>query len=124
MSREREPVNLEALLELERLAERRLTGEPVARLLGEKPFWGFAIALNAATLVPRPETEMLVAQGLAMMRGKPVQRILDLGTGSGAIPIALLNELPQAAAMATDISAEALADGARRTPTRTASPTA
>ena len=58
--------------------------------------------------MPRPETEMLVAQGLAMMQGKPVQRILDLGTGSGAIPIALLNELPQAAAMATDISAEAL----------------
>lgn len=108
MSREREPVDLGGLLELERFAERRLAGEPVARLLGEKPFWGFPMTLNAATLVPRPETEMLVAQGLVLVHGKPAQRILDLGTGSGAIAIALLNELPQAAAMATDISQAAL----------------
>jgi release factor glutamine methyltransferase len=108
MSREREPVDLGALLELEKFAERRLAGEPVARLLGVKPFWGFPMVLNAATLVPRPETEMLVAQGLVMVHGKPAQRILDLGTGSGAIAIALLNELPQAAAMATDISQAAL----------------
>ncbi len=90
---------------------RRAAGEPVARILGETEFWGLPIRLNAATLVPRPDTETLVAAALqeARRRDSPDLAICDLGTGSGAIAVALLNELPRARVVATDISAQALA---------------
>ena len=88
---------------------RRLAGEPVARILGETEFWGLQIKLNAATLVPRPDTETLVEAVLREAgRRTPEITICDLGTGSGAIAIALLSELPRARAVATDISEEAL----------------
>jgi release factor glutamine methyltransferase len=95
-----------------RSAERRLTGEPVARILGVKEFWGLAFKLNAATLVPRPETETLVEAALAALvrRRAPADalKIADLGAGCGALLLALLCELPQARGVGTDVSEPAL----------------
>lgn len=95
------------------LARRRLGREPVARILGAKEFWGLALSLNAATLVPRPESETVVEAALAAVdrdgpRSRPL-RIADLGTGSGALLLALLTELPKATGVGTDVSADALA---------------
>lgn len=90
--------------------KRRLAGEPVARILGEKEFWGLSLQVGPATLVPRPDTETLVEIVLADVRGRSLRRptICDLGTGSGAILIALLTELPDAHGVATDICPAAL----------------
>src|SRR5262245_33728980 len=97
---------------LEDFARRRLAGEPVARILGQKEFWGLPLQLSAATLVPRPDTETVVELALALLRAggnldRPL-RIADLGTGSGAILLALLSELPAAQGFGTDISQQAL----------------
>ncbi len=90
--------------------KRRSAGEPVARILGYAEFWGLDFKLNAATLVPRPDTETLVEAVLEEARRfQPTLKLCDLGTGSGAIAIALLTELKEARAVATDISEEALA---------------
>jgi len=91
--------------------ERRLAGEPVARILGEKEFWGLTFHLADATLVPRPDTETLVEATLAWIdrthgRDTPL-RLLDIGTGTGAILIALLSELPRAIGLGIDLSEEA-----------------
>ncbi|VIO70222.1 peptide chain release factor N(5)-glutamine methyltransferase [Bradyrhizobium ivorense] len=97
---------------IEALAQRRLAGEPVARILGSKEFWGLPLQLSAATLVPRPDTETVVERALELLRAdgaaERALRIADLGTGSGAILLALLSELPHAHGFGTDISAEAL----------------
>lgn len=87
------------------LAERRRNGEPMARLLGRKPFWTFDLALAAETLIPRPETETLVEAALALWpeRTAPL-RVLDLGTGTGAILAAILAERPRATGVAVDLS--------------------
>lgn len=106
--REREPISEQWATELERSALRRLAGEPVSRIVGEREFWGLRFGLNAATLDPRPETEMLVADAIAAAETKPSPRIVDLGTGSGAIAIAIADALPKARLVATDISPEAL----------------
>jgi release factor glutamine methyltransferase len=99
-------------IRLEDFTRRRLAGEPVARILRLKEFWGLPLQLSAATLVPRPDTETVVELALEMLRasapvGRPL-RIADLGTGSGAILLALLSELPDAFGYGTDISVEAL----------------
>jgi release factor glutamine methyltransferase len=94
---------------LNALAERRLAGEPVARILGHKEFYGLRLALSASTLVPRPETEAVVEEALAFLEATASPRIADLGTGSGAILLALLAERPDATGVATDIDADALA---------------
>lgn len=94
---------------------RRIAGEPVARILGTKEFWGLPLALSAATLVPRPDTETLVEAALDVVgtgAKRRSLRIADLGTGSGAILLALLKELPDAQGIGTDISAEALSTAA------------
>jgi release factor glutamine methyltransferase len=97
---------------LESFAQRRLAGEPVARILGHKEFWGLSLQLSPATLVPRPDTETVVELALEILRANGASdqplRIADLGTGSGAILLALLSELPQAQGFGTDISAAAL----------------
>jgi len=97
---------------LEEYARRRLSGEPVARIIGEKEFWGLPLKLSPATLVPRPDTETVVECALEILRAEGAQsrplRIADLGTGSGAILLALLSELPNARGIGTDISADAL----------------
>ncbi|TKW70219.1 MAG: peptide chain release factor N(5)-glutamine methyltransferase, partial [Bradyrhizobium icense] len=96
---------------LDALAGRRLAGEPVARILGRKEFWGLSLSLSPATLVPRPDTETVVELALEMLRANPARqgtRIADLGTGTGAILLALLTELHGAVGIGTDISPEAL----------------
>jgi release factor glutamine methyltransferase len=103
------------------LANRRLAGEPVARILGYKEFWSLPLRVDTATLVPRPETETVVEATLAALdmdgpRSRKL-RIADLGTGSGALILALLSELPNAFGVATDTSTKALVvarDNARR----------
>jgi release factor glutamine methyltransferase len=97
-------------LRLKEFACRRLTGEPVARIVGHKEFWGLSLKLSPATLVPRPDTETVVELALELLRGRANQplRIADLGTGSGAILLALLSELPGAQGFGTDIADEAL----------------
>jgi release factor glutamine methyltransferase len=103
------------------LGRRRLAREPVARIVGIKEFWSLQLRVDAATLVPRPETETVVAAALAAIveRGarESALRIADLGTGSGAILLALLTELPNAFGIGSDASPGALAlarDNARR----------
>ncbi len=99
-------------IRLEDFARRCLTGEPVARILGQKEFWGLPLTLSAATLVPRPDTETVVELALEMLRvaQDPNRALLiaDIGTGSGAILLALLSELPDAYGVGTDISEAAL----------------
>jgi release factor glutamine methyltransferase len=94
------------------LAARRLKREPVSRILGRKEFWSFALAVTPDVLVPRPETETVVEGALDfVVRGglrMEKLRILDIGTGSGALLVALLNELPNATGIGTDISRAAL----------------
>lgn len=92
-------------------ANRRLRGEPVARILGAQEFWGLTFALSSDTLVPRPDTETLVQEGLNLLRAHPgttALRIADIGTGSGAILLALLHERPDATGIGTDINSGAL----------------
>lgn len=108
VNREREDVPAKQLKALEAFAARRLKGEPLVRILGEKEFWGLSFKLNAATLVPRPETELLVERGLEVIGALDKPRILDLGTGTGCIPISLLTEYSDVTAVAVDLSAEAL----------------
>jgi release factor glutamine methyltransferase len=97
---------------IEDSARRRLAGEPVARILGVKEFWGLPLQLSPATLVPRPDTETVVELALEMWRATPDpdhrRRIADIGTGSGAILLALLSELPDTYGVGTDISVAAL----------------
>ncbi|HEV2954887.1 MAG TPA: peptide chain release factor N(5)-glutamine methyltransferase [Xanthobacteraceae bacterium] len=103
------------------VASRRLAREPVSRIVGMKEFWGLPLRVNPAVLVPRPETETVVATALAALdrdgdRARPL-RIADIGTGSGALLLALLSELPNAFAIGTDLSTAALAlarDNARQ----------
>lgn len=94
---------------LEQLLRRREAGEPLAYLVGEAGFMNLVLKVSPDVLVPRPETEELVALALNTLKGRPDARILDLGTGSGAIPIALAQALPLARITAVDISAAALA---------------
>ncbi|SFQ65731.1 release factor glutamine methyltransferase [Variovorax sp. OK605] len=88
---------------------RRLAGEPVAYLLGEKEFHGLDLHVDARVLVPRPDTETLVEWALLCLEGQPAPRVLDLGTGSGAIALALQNARLDAQVDAVDASADALA---------------
>ena len=92
------------------MVQRREGGEPLSRILGEREFYSRSFALNSGTLDPRPATETLVEVGLRLLRGQPTQasRVADLGTGSGAVIITLLAELPEALGVGIDLSATAL----------------
>ena len=93
----------------ETLLQRRLEGEPMAYISGIREFWSRELIVSPATLVPRPETELLVELALREIPRQAEWQILDLGTGSGAIAIALAAERPLSQITATDISAAALA---------------
>ena len=93
----------------EALVARREAGEPVAYLTGRRGFWTLELAVTPATLIPRPETELLVERALERLPRDAAARIADLGTGSGAIARALAKERPRVRVVATDASEAALA---------------
>jgi release factor glutamine methyltransferase len=95
--------------EFEALLDRRRTREPLAYVLGEWGFRRLTLKTDARALVPRPETEVLVERCLELLRDEPEPRVLDVGTGTGAIALALADEHPGARVTAVDTSADALA---------------
>ena len=105
-------LNADEAAALESRVQRRIDGEPIARILGHKEFWGLSFALSPATLVPRPDTETIVEAALDILkqdgRLNDALHIADIGTGSGAILLALLSELPNAQGIGTDINPDAI----------------
>lgn len=93
---------------LECLLQRRLNGEPMAHILGEKEFWSLTLEVSPATLIPRPDTELLVEAALARLPDGPAT-LVDLGTGTGAIALALKSERPQDRVVAVEFNPEAAA---------------
>jgi release factor glutamine methyltransferase len=87
---------------------RREHGEPTAYIVGAREFWGRSFLVTSAVLVPRPETEFIIEEALALLRSFPTPRIADIGTGSGILAVTLAAEVPSARVTATDLSAAAL----------------
>jgi release factor glutamine methyltransferase len=108
IARGREVLAAASLAPLDALLERRASGEPVAYLVGRREFFGLDLAVAPGVLIPRPETELLVELALARMRHLNAPRVLDAGTGSGAIALALKAHYPQAQVSALDRSDTAL----------------
>ncbi len=105
------PLTEAEAMQLAAYAQRRIDGEPIARILGTREFWGLPLRLSEATLVPRPDTETVVERALELFREQRLSRpprIADIGTGSGAILLALLHEIPDAFGVGTDLSLTAL----------------
>ncbi|MHA8113735.1 peptide chain release factor N(5)-glutamine methyltransferase [Kosakonia cowanii] len=102
------PLTDEQQEQLAALLARRVRGEPVAHLIGEREFWSLPLFVSPATLIPRPDTECLVEHALARLPAAPC-RILDLGTGTGAIALALASERPDCQVTAVDLIPEAVA---------------
>ena len=96
------------LLNYEPLVSRRERREPVSYILGSREFWGLDFEVGPDVLIPRPETEMIVEETIALVGRQATPRIVDVGTGSGCIAIVLAREIPNARIIATDVSAEAL----------------
>ena len=96
-------------VEFQALIERRAAGEPVAYLLGTREFWSLELSVSADTLIPRPDTELLVERALLCIPKDAALRVADLGTGSGAIALAIARERPRGHVIATDVSEAALA---------------
>jgi len=98
-------------------AARRRAGEPIAYLLGRREFYGLMLGITPAVLIPRPETELLVDRALAQIADSDQARVADLGTGSGAVALAIKSHRPRVHVVATEASAEAL-EVARRNAAR------
>jgi len=94
---------------LKGLMQRRLAGEPIQYIVGEAEFYGLPFRVTSDVLIPRPETEHLVEEALRMAAHFPVPRIVEVGSGSGAIAVALAHHLPHAEVTSVDLSAPALA---------------
>lgn len=111
IAHDRDPLPDDASARWTTLLQRRQVGEPVAYLLGEKEFGGLRLQVDARVLVPRPDTEVLVDWALEVLpaAGDDTPRLLDLGTGSGAIALTVASRRPDAQVTATDASADALA---------------
>jgi release factor glutamine methyltransferase len=107
-----QPLRSEELAQFKELILRRLRHEPAAYILGRREFWSLSFQVTRDVLIPRPETELLVEETLRLLSqsksANPAHRILEIGTGSGAVIVALAKELPAAQLVATDISAKAL----------------
>lgn len=90
------------------LIDRRSSGEPVAYITGTREFWGLDFQVTPAVLIPRPETELLVQEALAIIDQRGAATVVDVGTGSGCVAIAIAHERPRVRVIATDISGDAL----------------
>lgn len=108
ITRDREPLAPATLAVYRALHARRMAGEPIAYLTGTREFFGLTLTVSPSVLIPRPETELLVELALAHLEGRPSPRVLDLGTGSGAIALAIAHCRPDAQVTALDRSADAL----------------
>jgi release factor glutamine methyltransferase len=107
-TRHDQPLAERELASYRSLVQRRLAGEPVAYILGHKEFWSLSVEVDSRVLIPRPDTETLVELALALLAEKSAARVADVGTGSGAIAIALKKERMGDEVVAVDISAGAL----------------
>lgn len=103
-----DPLSEDAAERLELMVQRRLQREPLQLITGTAHFWGLGLHTAPGVLIPRPETERLVELALSRLAGRSSPRVLDVGTGSGAIALALKHERPDATVAATDVSAAAL----------------
>ncbi|GLR09557.1 protein-(glutamine-N5) methyltransferase, release factor-specific [Mixta theicola] len=101
------PLDAAQLAQLNALIARRARGEPVAHLTGEREFWSLPLTVSPVTLIPRPDTEILVEQALARLPERAVD-ILDLGTGTGAVALAIASERPDCRVIGVDRVAEAV----------------
>lgn len=117
VTRPKTVLTAEQLEELNALATRRVGGEPVYRIIGKREFFGLELALSPETLEPRPDTEILVERVIRLAREcaarKGSCKLLDIGTGTGAVALAVLANVPQAEAVGTDIAAGALETAVR-----------
>ncbi|SAL55479.1 protein methyltransferase HemK [Caballeronia udeis] len=113
ITRDDEELAEESVVRFEALAQRRAAGEPIAQLVGTREFFGLEFEVTPDVLIPRPETELLVEIALEQMAGIEAPRVLDLGTGSGAIAVGIAFARDDAQVWAVDRSAEALAVAAR-----------
>lgn len=99
----------DAVARFRELEARRLAGAPMAYILGRREFMGHDFLVSPAVLIPRPETELLVETGLDYLKGRVAPRVLDLGTGSGAVAVSIALGCPGATVLASDLSHDALA---------------
>ncbi len=113
ITRDAEELDAQSVGRFEALAQRRMNGEPVAQLVGTREFFGLPFDVTPDVLIPRPETELLVEIALAKIAGISAPRVLDLGTGSGAIAVAIASSRRDAQVWAVDQSAKAQEVAAR-----------